>query len=176
MTRRTRIAGFAVASLCLYSTVVSAQVTPPVLEVDFTGITVPLSPLLSILVAVALACAGLYALRRARSGARLLSILVVAGAALALGGTLTLTPWVGRAMAVLPSTPLPLTTSPALLSGNFLGVVNVTNMNSQNVTITAITYNPHTFDYYLSVAETTCAVGQVLTPGATCVIMLRSLG
>ncbi|MEP7061691.1 MAG: hypothetical protein ABI881_04810 [Betaproteobacteria bacterium] len=150
--------------------------TPPLLEVDFTGITVPLSPLLSMLIAVALACAGLYALRRTGGATRLLSIVVVATAALTLGGMLVRAPWVGRAVAALPSTPLPLATSPALFSANFVGTVNVTNVNSQNVTITAITYNPNGFDYYLSVDETTCAVGQVLTSGASCVIVLRSLG
>ena len=176
MTRRTRIAGFAVASLCLCSTVVWAQVTPPVLEVDFTSATVPLSPLLSALIAIAIACVGLYALRRSRGGARLLSIFVVVAAALTLGNALIPAQLISRAIAVFPTTPLTLVTSPATLAENFVGVVNVTNANNVNVTITAIKYSPFSFDYYLSVSETTCAVGLVLPPGATCVVMLRSLG
>ena len=63
------------------------------------------------------------------------------------------------------------------ITGDIAGeVTDSTGAVLPNVTITAIKYSPFSFDYYLSISETTCAVGLVLPPGATCVVMLRSLG
>ncbi|MEO8849848.1 MAG: hypothetical protein ABI440_14615 [Casimicrobiaceae bacterium] len=175
MARKTFTIGAALASACLCSSAVYAQATPPLLEVDFTSVTLPLSPMLTMAIAAAVAIVAAIALRRNRGHARVLSALVVGSALLALA-TLGPMQFVSRAMANLPQTPLLLTTSPATLSEFFTGQVIVTNATGQNTTIVAITYNTFGVDYYISEPETTCSVGLALAPGATCVITIDSLG
>ncbi len=154
----------------------SAQGVPPVLQVDFTGATVPLSPALTAMIALGIGAVAWLALRRSRSGGRLVSWLGLALVAGALAPLAQDAAWIGRAQAAFPEAQLALVSHPSSLSGYFVGYVRVTNVGAAPATLTLIDYSPNGWNSYVSVPETDCAVGTSLQPGAFCTITIRTTG
>jgi len=155
----------------------SAQIAPPVLEVDFTTGTaaiVPLSPAVSVAIAIVIAAVALFMLRRTRGGARLLLVLSAASLAHALLHTSI----VSQARAAPPPPiPLPLTSSPTIVTGpSYFDYIQASNGTGSRIRIVAVKYDPGGYDYYLDTATTTCVHGLVLAPGASCLIRILSLG
>lgn len=168
MRTAIRVARCAALSLYGFATLAAAQPAPQ-LEVDFTSATIPLSPVLSVLIAVVIAACGLYALRRSRGAGRLVSWLVVASAALPLTHALTHTQWISEARAV-PFIELPLTTSPATIAVTGSGgVYRATNSTGTNVSLIAIKLN-NPSGYIIYAPNTTCTPGASLAPGGSCLI------
>ncbi len=151
-----------------------AQSVEPVLEVDFVGATLPLSPWLTAACAVLLAALALRCLRRAPGG-KLMGALVATAAIASVMAAFNVAS-IRSADAVLPSYPMPLTTSPTTLVGFIEGDIIVTNVQSASLTITVISYNPGSWDSYVDAPNTTCAVGTVLAPGASCIVRILTLG
>jgi hypothetical protein len=177
MVRCKRLCHIATLSLYAVAACASAQIAPPVLEVDFTTATVPLSPALSVVIAIAIAVAALFALRRTRGGARLMSWAIVLGS-LPLAYALMHTPIISQAQAMpTPSIVLPLTSNPVIVTGPaYFDYVQAINVTGSRITIVAVKYNPGGYDYYLDTATTTCVPGLALAPGAFCFIRILSLG
>ncbi|HUH91794.1 MAG TPA: hypothetical protein VL742_01450 [Casimicrobiaceae bacterium] len=177
MARCKRFWQIAPFSLCAVVSCASAQIAPPVLEVDFTTGTaapsVPLSPALCVAIAVAIAAAALFMLRRTRGGAQL----VLALSAASLAYALMHTPIVSHARAAPPPIPLSLMSSPTIVTGpSYFDYIQATNETGSRIKILAVKYDPGGYDYYLDTATTTCIHGLVLGPGASCLIRILSLG
>ena len=176
MMRGTLIGSLALLALWGSASTAMAQQTPPTLEIDFVNAVLPLSPALTVLIAAMVAAVGIFLIRRTRGRSRLLSTVAVGLVALGFGNAVIHAPLISRASAALPDTTLALTTSPAIFTSFFVGFVHVTNGTGQDATITAIKFDPHGANYFISAPETNCAVGLALSPGASCVITLRTTG
>src|SRR5665213_4350691 len=111
MKRRFHVATGAAILLCAITPAAMAQPTP-VLEIDFTTVTLPLSPLLTVLIAVVIGGCGVYALRRMRGRARHAVWMILGIAALPVVGALLNARTVGDEQAI-PFTQIPLQASPA---------------------------------------------------------------
>jgi hypothetical protein len=173
---RRPLAPLAVTLFLMPLAAFAQPLTPPRLEIDFSGGSIPLSPMLSVLIAIAVAAVGIVALRKMprRGTLPLIGALIVAAGALALstGGVRLM----GRAQAALPTTQLTLGASPTVINTTFLGNMTVINGLSTPITIAAVTYDTGSYDYYVDAANTTCVTGVTLLPGGTCVIRILSLG
>ena len=151
-----------------------AQPAPPTLEVDFTSGFVPLSPLLTIAIAVTLAAIGGMLLRRARIRSRLLTWAMAAILGVPVLGGLYGLKLIGDAQAIIPQQPLSLVVSPAILvlSNPTQQYVLVTNATSGPVAITRIVLlNPGPSG--IATPGTTCSVGLRLDPGSTCLVLIE---
>ena len=175
MLRCKRLWQLAVISLGAVAVHASAQIAPPVLEVDFTTPgPVPLSPALPVAIAVAIAALGLWILRRNRTGTRLMLALCAAVLAYALTNTSIISQVDASPP---PPIPLPLTSSPTIVTGpSYFDYIQTTNLTGTPIIITAVKYNPGGYDYYVDTANTTCVPGLRLRPGAFCFIRILSLG
>lgn len=159
--------------LCAFTAPAGAQVTQQ-LEIDFTSATLPLSPLLTVLVALAVGALGLYALRKTRGRARLVSWLVIGLAALPIAMESAHLRLIGAAQAI-PAATVALTTSPAIVTVSpTVPLYIATNVTNTNVTITGVRI-VGTGGFALDVADTTCVVGLSLPPGAKCYVYLTGL-
>jgi len=166
----------AVVSVAAIASSSSAQVIAPVLEIDFvTEIAgLPLSSGLFVAIAAVLAAAGGLLFRRRRFGSRLMTLLL--GAAI-LGYAMVQLPLIGRAEAGPAPIALTLSSSPTIVTGpEYFGSILATNATGKQITIVGVSYNPGTYNYFISVAETTCVAGLELPPDGTCVIRIRSTG
>lgn len=179
MARCKRLWHIGTVSLYGIAASASAQIAPPVLEVDFTTLTaaaVPLSPALSGAIAIAIAAVGLFILRRSKRGSQLMSWAIIL-AALPFAYALMQTPIISQAQALPPPIPLPLTSSPVIASGpSFFDYIQATNVTVSSIKIVAVNYNPGGYDYYVDTVNTTCVSGLILAPGASCLIRILSLG
>ena len=179
MARCRRLWDIGIVSLYAVAASASAQIAPPVLEVDFTTVgtvAVPLSPVLSVAIAIAIAAVGLFILRRSRLGTRLMSWAIIL-AVLPLAYALMQTPIISQAQAITPPIPLPLASSPVIATGpSFFDYIQATNVTGRSITIVAVKYNPGGYDYYVDTVNTTCVHGLSLAPGASCLIRILSLG
>lgn len=166
MKTSVRVAIAASAMLCVLASSAMAQPNP-VLEIDFTSATLPLSPLLTLLIAVVIGGCGLLALHRMRGRARHAIWMILGIASLPIIGTLSHEHAIGIAQAN-PYIPLSLQTSPATIGVIYPGTFQATNMTSGNISLIAVkldnagplTVNP----------ESTCVAGLPLAPGASCLV------
>ena len=155
---------------------IAQPLTPPRLEIDYTGGSIPLSPLLSAAIAIAIAAMGVYALRRTRARARLPVAALLAIAAGSVAMSLAGVRLIERAQASIPVTTLALAGSPTVFTAVFVGDVHVVNALGQPVTITGVSYDTGSYDFFIDATSTTCIVGTTLLPGQVCNIRILSLG
>jgi len=167
MKPRFPVATVAAILLCAFAPTAMAQPTT-VLEIDFTGASaLPLSPLLTVLIAIVVGGCAIYALRRMRGRARHAVWMILGIAALPIVGALLHARAVGDAQAV-PFTPLPLQASPATIGVSNPGGFEATNTTSGNISLIAVKLDnagPFTIN-----PDTTCIAGLNLAPGASCFI------
>lgn len=173
MNNVLRSAAVVVAGL---ATSAHAQLVPPVLRIDFVTSAVPLSPVLTVLIALAVAAVALYALGRRRARGTLLSWLAIGLVALPAAWLVAQTHFISDARAVYPTYDLPLVTSPATISSIDVGIFEATNRTGAPVVLTAVNFNPGGYNYYVSEPETTCTANLTLLPGQACVVFIRSTG
>ena len=102
-------------------------------------------------------------------------MLILSGVSLAYA--LMHTSIINRAQAVTPPIPLPLTSSPTIVTGpSYFDYIQATNMTGSFITIVAVKYDTGGYDFYIDAATTTCVPGLILAPGASCLIRILSLG
>lgn len=158
------------ALLCAFAAPAMAQATQQ-LDIDFTSVTLPLSPLLTVLVAVAVGTLGLYALRKARGRARLVSWLVITLAVLPIAMQAAQVRPIGVAQAIAAGS-IALTTSPAVVTPTE-PIYIATNVTGTNITITAVkVIGAGPYSIYLP--NTTCVAGLSLPPGTSCEVALAA--
>ena len=151
----------------------SAMAQPvPQLEIDFVSATLPLSPLLTLLIAVTVGTLGIYALRRAHARTGPAATMVVALAAGALAALVTQWQPISDATAKLVTQPLPLTVSPAIVTVA-LGGYQAINATGANITLTAVRLDNPQGGEFVETPPTTCTVGLTLAPGASCIVFVN---
>ena len=165
----------AAALMMLLAGAAFAQPAPPALEVDFTNGFVPLSPVLTIAIAVAVALIGGVLLRRTRLRSRLATWMIAAILGVPVLGALYSVRLIGDAQAIIPQQPMSLAVSPSILvlSNPAQQFVLVTNATSGPIALTRIALlNPGPAIIAPS-PGTTCSVGMRLDPGGTCLVLIE---
>jgi hypothetical protein len=173
---RTRRCAALVITFMLPLPAIAQGLTPPRLEIDFSGGSVPLSPWLTAAIALLVVAVGCVALRRRARHGHLAGWAAVAAAGTALALAWSGVPLVSPVHAIPPQVRLTLVGSPTLFTDIFVGDVHVTNGLTQPVTITAVTYDTGSYDFYVDAAGTTCVAGTTLLPGQECIVRILSLG
>ncbi len=165
----------ALAALALISIADAAFAQPqPQIEIDFArtlAAQVPLSPMLSGLIALALAAAAILVLRRNGQVGRFFGWLLLGFAAAATWSTIDKASIVSDAVAFVPT--LQLTNSPATLTIPGDGTYTAQNTSGATISLTQVKLN--NAGLFIIVAGTTCTVGLVMQPQATCVVVVNHL-
>ena len=160
----------AAAWLSMAAATAVAQAQPQI-EIDFarfSGTPVPLSPVLTVMAAIALAVAGVLLLRRAARSGKLFGWLLVALAMAAGWRAIDGAPIVSDAAAFVPQ--IQLTNNPATLLISASGTYTAQNATGGAITLTQVKLNnPGIF--FIAIG-TTCNVGVILQPLGTCVVVV----
>lgn len=170
MVARHWIRALAAASLSIWAGTALAQLQPEI-EIDFLSFVnrpVPLSPMVSVLIALVLAAAGVMVLRRSARSGRVFGWLLLGLAAAATGPAIYRVPVISEASAFVP--PLQLVNSPATLLISSVGTYTAQNASGRPITLTQVTLNnPGLF--FITIG-TTCVPGLVLQPLALCDVVV----
>ena len=170
MIARHWIRALAAVSLSIWAGAALAQPQPEI-EIDFLATlnrAVPLSPMVSVLIAVALAAAGVVVLRRSARSRRLFGWLLLGLSAAASWPAIYRAPVISEASAVIPA--IQLVSSPTTLLISSGGTYTAQNASGQPITLTQVKLNnPGLF--FITIGST-CIPGLVLQPLATCDIFI----
>ena len=141
----------------------------PQLEIDFVNATLPLSPMLTVAIAIVVGALGVYALRRTRARGGLASWMAAAVAAGALAALITQMHPIRDAAAMIAQ-PFPLSVSPALVAVPGPNVYLATNTTNTNMTLVAVKLNNPLSGQFIYMPLTTCVAGLTLAPGGSCLV------
>jgi hypothetical protein len=178
MFSRNHVVASAAAIALLTSGSVFAQATPTIV-VAFTGSNsaVPLGPWTSIIAALFIVVIAATIFRRRMAGRSVGAGLWFAAVAAVAGAAITGLPVDAIRMAYAPpSTPLPLSSSPAsVVVGLGFASITAQNVTGTNITIVSVSLTNPAANQVIGTPPTTCAPGLVLTPGQTCIIQVNIL-
>jgi hypothetical protein len=160
------------AAACLWIGAQTAYAQPqPQIEIDFTAVAVqsqqiPLSPVLTILIALALAATGVAILKRKARGGRWLGMLLVGLAVAASWPALNKTSFISDAAAI---SGVFLSASPGTLNIVGAGTYTAFNVSGSPLVLTAVKLNN---PGGLSITGGTCIAGLLLVNKATCTVVV----